>query len=58
MTESETTAFWVAIAEAIAIVIGVVEEVVRNCRKKRREDDEHAEISIEIAEVQKEQKRE
>lgn len=36
MGSAESVEFWVAIAEAIAIATGIIEEVVRKkCRRKR-----------------------
>lgn len=47
---THSTSFWVAIAEAIAIVGAAVEETIRNCCKKRQGGGEGAEITVEIAE--------
>ena len=43
--------FWVAIAEAIVIVGATIEELVRNCCKKRREASEETEVTVKIAET-------
>lgn len=46
------TEFWVAIGEGIAIVLGVIEEVIRNMimrkknRKKKRKEEEDIEITL------------
>lgn len=58
MSEEKMTSTWIAVAEAIAIVIVAIEEVIRRSCKKKHEEEEATEINIEIGEAKKAEKRE
>lgn len=54
------TEFWVAVGEGIAIVLGVVEELIRNLilKKKKKKEEEKEDIEVTLTEKGGEKERE
>lgn len=52
MSGEKSTEFWVAIAEGVLFVLGVLEEVIRRCCRKRKKRGEGAELTVEGRDIE------